>query len=211
MYLGSSRFDSQHSHYKQTFELGREVAKLLDCTTWTGAGPGLMDAVVKGALAAKKTVGGFKIGREAGEWTSSNFHPFLPEDTYLTCRFFSARKHGLVDAAMRRSSSEMTAVVGLPGSIGTLDEIFEVLSLIQLKRIGSSFPVPFLLMNYDSYYSKLLDFIADCETKGTLDKGEIDSIWKVCDSNLQALEYLVDFYNLTSPKMPLLEEVNLPN
>lgn len=199
VYLGSSRFNSEHSHYKQTFELGREVAKLLDCTTWTGAGPGLMDAAVKGALAAKKPVGGFKIGREAGEWTSSNFHPYLPVDNYLTCRFFSARKHGLVDAAMR-NSSEMTAVVGLPGGVGTLDEIFEFLSLIQLGRTGSRFPVPFLLMNYDSYYSKLLDFIADCETWGTLDRGEVDSIWKVCDSNLQALEYLVDFYKLPSPK-----------
>jgi predicted Rossmann-fold nucleotide-binding protein len=50
---------------------------MLDCTTWTGAGPGLMNAVIRSALQAKKPVGGFKIGKEAGEWTSSNFHPCL--------------------------------------------------------------------------------------------------------------------------------------
>lgn len=45
-----------------------------------------MDATIKGALLAGKKVGGFKIGREAGEWTASNFHPYLPSETYLTCR-----------------------------------------------------------------------------------------------------------------------------
>lgn len=63
-----------------------QVAVLLDCTTWTGVGPGMMDAVVKGALQAGKPVGGFKISKEAGEWTSSNFHPYLQNHVYYTCR-----------------------------------------------------------------------------------------------------------------------------
>ncbi|MCI27219.1 carboxy-lyase, partial [Trifolium medium] len=50
------------------------------------AGPGLMDAVTQGALVAGKPVGRFKIGKEAAEWTSSNFHPYLPSENYLTCR-----------------------------------------------------------------------------------------------------------------------------
>lgn len=64
----------------------QQIADLLDCTSWSGAGPGLMDAATKGALQARKPVGGFKIGKEAGEWTASNFHPYLPSETYLTCR-----------------------------------------------------------------------------------------------------------------------------
>lgn len=63
-----------------------QVAVLLDCTTWTGVGPGMMDAVVKGALQVGKPVGGFKISKEAGEWTSSNFHPYLENHVYYTCR-----------------------------------------------------------------------------------------------------------------------------
>ncbi|GAA0183383.1 hypothetical protein LIER_42396 [Lithospermum erythrorhizon] len=197
VYLGSSRMGPNHPHYDLSFELGREVASLLECTSWSGAGPGLMDAVTKGALQVGKPVGGFKIGKEAGEWTATKFHPYLPVERYLTCRFFSARKHGLVDAAVRATSSDRTAVIGLPGGIGTLDEIFEILALIQLERIGSSLPVPFILMNYDSFYSKLLDFLNDCEGWETVAKGEVASLWKVCNTNSEALTYLAKFYSLS--------------
>ncbi|TYH87133.1 hypothetical protein ES332_D01G095100v1 [Gossypium tomentosum] len=196
VYLGSSRMGPGHPHYSQTLELAREIANLLDCTTWTGAGPGLMDAAIKGAQEAGKAVGGFKIGKEAGEWTTSKFHPYLPSETYLTCRFFSARKHGLVDAAVRSSSSDKTAVVALPGGVGTLDEMFEILALIQLERIGSQLPVPFIVMNYDSFYAKLLDFLDDCEDWGTVSKGEVSSLWKICNTNSDALVYLAEFYDL---------------
>lgn len=196
VYLGSSRMGPEHPHYIKTLELAREVASLLDCASWSGAGPGLMDATIQGALQAGKPVGGFKIGKEAGEWTATNYHSYLPSEFYLTCRFFSARKHGLVDAVVRSSSSERTAVVALPGGVGTLDEIFEILALIQLERIGSVHPVPFLLMNYDSFYSKLLEFLDDCEDWGVVAKGEVASLWKVCNKNSEALAYLAEFYDL---------------
>ncbi|XP_051125223.1 probable cytokinin riboside 5'-monophosphate phosphoribohydrolase LOGL9 [Andrographis paniculata] len=196
VYLGSSRLGPSHPHYTQAFELGKDIANLLNCTSWSGAGPGLMDAVTKGALEAGKPVGGFKIGKEAGEWTATNFHPYLPSGSYLTCRFFSARKHGLVDAAVRATSLDKTAVVALPGGIGTLDEAFEILALIQLGRIGSVLPVPFLLMNYHSFYSKLLELVEDLEGWGTVSDGEMASMWKVCDTNSEALAYLAEFYGL---------------
>ncbi|RDX83825.1 hypothetical protein CR513_35209, partial [Mucuna pruriens] len=198
VYLGSSRMGPSHSHYVQAQGLAKEATNLLDCTSWSGAGPGLMDAVTQGAMLAGKPVGGFKIGKEAGEWTASNFHPYLPSENYLTCRFFSARKHGLVDAIVRNNSFDKTAVVALPGGIGTLDEMFEILALIQLERIGSQLPVPFLLMNYDSFYSKLLHFLDDCEAWGTVSEGEVASLWKVCNSNSEALAYLKDFYCISS-------------
>lgn len=209
VYLGSSRMGPSHSHYVQAQELAKEIANLLDSTTWSGAGPGLMDAVTQGALLAGKPVGGFKIGREAGEWTASNFHPYLPSENYLTCRFFSARKHGLVDAVVRNNSFDKTSVVALPGGIGTLDELFEMLALIQLERIGSKLPVPFLLMNYDSFYSKLLDFLDVCEDWGTVSKGEVASLWKVCNSNSEALAYLADFYCISSGDISQKKETKL--
>ncbi|XLS97661.1 hypothetical protein HN51_040396 [Arachis hypogaea] len=113
VYLGSSRMGPGHSHYVQAQELSKEIANLLDCTSWSGAGPGLMNAVTQGALQAGKPVGRFKIGKEAGEWTASNYHPYLPSENYLTCRFFSAMKHGLVDVVVRNNSLDKTVVVAL--------------------------------------------------------------------------------------------------
>lgn len=115
---------------------------------------------------------------------------------YDVCRFFSARKHGLVDAGVRTASSEKTAFVALPGGVGSLDEAFEILALIQLERIGSVLPVPFLVMNYDNFYSKLLEFIDDCEKWGTVSKGEVASLWKVCNTNSEALAYLAEYYGV---------------
>nr|POE57661.1 hypothetical protein CFP56_38442 [Quercus suber] len=51
-----------HSHYLQALELSREIAKLLNCTSWSGVGPGLMHAATKGALQVGKPAGGLKIG-----------------------------------------------------------------------------------------------------------------------------------------------------
>lgn len=116
------------------------------------------------------------------------------------CRFFSARKHGLVDAVVRKSCFDRTALVVLPGGIGTLDEMFEIMALIQLERIGSDLPIPFLLMNYDSFYSKLLDFLDDCKEWGTLSAGEVASLWKVCHTNDEAIAYLSNFYSLPLPE-----------
>lgn len=107
----------------------------------------------------------------------------------------------MVDAAVRNDPTDKTAVVAFPGGIGTLDEVFEILALIQLERIGSKLPVPFLLVNYDSYYSKLIDFMDECEKWGAVAEGEVASLWKVCSGNVEALEYLAEFYDLPTSKI----------
>ncbi|KAK7825606.1 hypothetical protein CFP56_032984 [Quercus suber] len=149
-----------HSHYLQALELSREIVKLLNCTSWSGVGPGLMHVATKGALEVGKPVGGLKIGTEANEETASNFHL-------------------LVDAAVRSNSSDRIVVVAFPGGIGTLDKgqsfLFPPLFLI----IACSLT----LMIYDSFYSKLLDFLDDCEEWGTFPKGEVASLWMICNMN----------------------------
>lgn len=196
VYFGSARTSVDHSHYLKAKELAHEVALLLNCTSWTGAGPGLMDAVMKGAMEAKHPVGGFRIAMEGGSWVQSSVHPYLANETYYTCRFFSARKHGLVEAGVRNSASDRTSFICLPGGLGTLDEVFEIIALIQLNRLGSSFPVPFLILNYDGYYTLLLRFMTTCQDWGTIRPGEFESVCHVCTSNLDALEYLADFYGV---------------
>lgn len=70
----------------RVYKFTSQIASLLDCTSWSGVGPGLMDAITMGAMQAGKPVGGFKIAKEAGEWTASKFHPYLLSESYLTCR-----------------------------------------------------------------------------------------------------------------------------
>lgn len=115
----------------------------------------------------------------------------------LWSRFFSARKHGFVEAGVRNTSTDRTAFIFLPGGIGTLDEIFEILTLFQLNRIGSACPVPVLLLNYDNFYTNLLSFLSSSQEWGTLSAGEFEAFCQVCTSNSEALKYLADFYSIS--------------
>jgi len=115
----------------------------------------------------------------------------------LFYRFFSARKHGFADAGVRDNQADRTAFVSLPGGVGTLDEIFEISTLIQLQRLGSAYPVPLLVLNYDGFFTGLLQFLKSCQEWGTVSAGELDALWKVCNTNLEALEYLADFYGIS--------------
>eukprot|EP00249_Psilotum_nudum_P008380 c21234_g1_i2 orf=164-1084(-) len=196
VYLGSARTNPDHHHFLQAVELAKEVALLLDCTSWTGAGPGMMDAATKGTMEAEKPAGGFKVSNEGGKWINSNAHPYLDDYMCITCRFLLSRKHALVNAAVRDQISDQTAFIAFPGGIGTLDEIFEILALIQINHISSTYPIPFLLMNYDGFYSGLLEFLENCKLWGTISDGEVEALWKVCDNNAEALAYLADFYSI---------------
>ena len=115
--------------------------------------PYMMEAVTPVGIAAGKLLAGFMIQLEAGGIRQeTRRRPYLPDDVYYTASFFSARKHGLVDAGVRNAPTDRTAFFALPGGVGTLDEIFAVLALVQPRRIGSAEPVPFLVMNYDGCY-----------------------------------------------------------
>jgi len=199
VYLGSSRTQENSMHFVRARELARDIARLLNCTTWSGVGPGIMDAVTRGALDAGKPVGGFMILLEAGQGKlqQSRVHPYLPRDVYLTSSFFSARKHGLVDAGVRVNASDKTCFVAFPGGVGTLDEIFEILALFQLNRIGTAHDVPFIFMNYDGHYDGLLSFLLrDMVASGVLREGELASRFVSCADNASALAHLRAFYAL---------------
>lgn len=116
---------------------------------------------------------------------------------YFVRRFFSARKHGLVDAGVRLRQSDRTAFVALPGGVGTLDEMFEILALIQLERLGSAYPVPFLVMNYDNVFDGLLGFLDSCIEYGSIREGEVECLWKVCSTNEEAIAHLREFYGVS--------------
>lgn len=125
-----------------------------------------VQAATLGALDAGCPVGGIRIAREAGNAVLSA--SYLPADCQVMCRFLSSRKVALTDAGVRNQESDRTAFVFLPGGLGTMDELFELLCLVQLRKLGSRLGVPLILCNYDGFYTGLMDFLVGCDYDGVL-------------------------------------------
>ncbi|GAB4822086.1 hypothetical protein N2152v2_009132 [Parachlorella kessleri] len=193
VYYGSARLRQDSAHWGRAVELGRGVARLLGCTTWSGGGPGMMEAATIGALEAGGAVGGIRISREAG--TTVRTASYLPPDSAVFCRFLSSRKVALVDCGVRMQEGDKTAYIFLPGGLGTMDELFEILTLMQLRKLGSKFPVPLILVNYDGVYDGLLSFLQACDVNGTLGAAELKDVI-VASSNRGVLESLAQCYGL---------------
>ena len=123
--FGSARFKADHPYY----ELGRDVGRRLTeigFTVMTGGGPGLMEAANRGA----KDAGGRSVGCNIRLPIEQSPNPYL--DSSVTCRHFFIRKVLLFKYSF--------AFVALPGGLGTMDELFEALTLIQTGKI-ENFPV----------------------------------------------------------------------
>ena len=134
--FGSARFGPQTAHYKSAERIGSEIAKL-GFTVMTGGGPGLMEAANKGAYES----GGYSVGCNIVLPVEQKPNPYLHKWIYIP--YFFVRKVILIKYSY--------AFVVMPGGIGTLDELFEALTLIQNKII-SDFPI----VIFDSVYHQEL-------------------------------------------------------
>jgi uncharacterized protein (TIGR00730 family) len=140
--FGSSRAKAQTSVYKTTTKL----AKLLvenGFNVISGGGPGIMEAANKGAAEA----GGKSVGLHIHLPQEQKPNPYA--NVRLDFRYFFVRKVMFVKYAV--------AYIIMPGGFGTLDELFEALTLIQTKRIRY---FPIILMD-PPYWSGLLDWIKE--------------------------------------------------
>ncbi|MEQ4500166.1 TIGR00730 family Rossman fold protein [Nocardioides kribbensis] len=140
--FGSARTPLDHPSYAQGEELGR---RLVDAgfAVMTGGGPGAMEAANKGASEA----GGLSVGLGIELPFESGLNEWV--DIGVNFRYFFARKTMFVKYAQ--------GFVVLPGGLGTLDELFEALTLVQTQKV-TRFPV--VLLGVD-YWSGLLAWLRD--------------------------------------------------
>ena len=138
--FGSARTKQGTPLYEMGERLGRSLAEA-GFTVITGGGPGLMEAANKGALEA----GGTSIGLNIELPTEQSLNPYC--NISLSFRYFFCRKYMFAKYAV--------AFVILPGGFGTMDELFESLTLIQTHRM-KAFPV---IMLGSDYWRGLLDWM----------------------------------------------------
>ena len=155
--FGSARVKETDSLYKKAYELGRLLSDS-GFNVFTGGGPGIMEAVNKGAFKGKsKSIG---VNIELPHEQIPN--PYLDES--LTFRYFFTRKVMLVKYA--------SACIFLPGGYGTNDELFEVLTLLQTHKMQS---IPVILCGL-SFWQPLMVWIEDMVKKDYVKYENMDLI-----------------------------------
>lgn len=175
--FGSARTKPDHKYYK----LGVEVAELLAKSGYgviTGGGPGIMEAGNKGAQQG----GGKSVGLNIDLPFEQSHNPFIDQEHNLNFDYFFVRKVMFVKYAQ--------GFVVLPGGFGTLDELFEALTLIQTKKINTR-PVVFV---GSEFWSGLVDWIKNTMlTEGNISEKDLD-LFGVVDTAQEAHDYIDDFY-----------------
>ena len=156
VFFGSSRI-TEHGPFGEYYEAARELARLITewsaslpspshrCLVCTGGGPGVMEAANRGASEA----GGRTIGLNIGLPHEQRPNPYITKGLSFEFRYFFMRK--LWFAYMAR------AIVAFPGGFGTLDEVFELLTLAQTGKLEPSVPI---LMYGSAYWREIVDFDA---------------------------------------------------
>jgi len=169
--FGSARFRPDHPYYELTRELGLMIARA-GFTVMTGGGPGLMEAANRGA----KEANGTSIGCNIVLPQEQKPNPYL--DKWVEFRYFFVRKVMLVKYSY--------GFVAAPGGFGTLDELFEVATLIQTGKI-KNFPVVLLGVEY---WSPLLTFLRQSLlANAAISARDLEEIL-VTDSPKEAVEHI---------------------
>lgn len=160
--FGSARFGEDHPYYALTRRVAAEVAKL-GFTVMTGGGPGLMEAANRGA----KDVGGRSVGCNIVLPHEQHPNPWL--DKWVNIRYFFVRKTLLIKYSY--------AFICMPGGFGTLDELFEAITLIQTKKIRN-FPI---IVFCKDFHSEMSEHVIRMKEKGTISP-EDESLFVLTDS-----------------------------
>ena len=168
--FGSARFDEHHRYYAMSREVGGALVGL-GFTVMTGGGPGVMEAANRGA----KEAGGTSIGCNIVLPFEQHANPWL--DKMLEFRYFFVRKTILIKYSY--------GFVVCPGGMGTLDEMFEALTLIQCKKI-KDFPV---VVMGRQYYQPMIDFLNMMVEARTINPEDLN-LFLVTDDVAEAMAHI---------------------
>ncbi len=171
-FFGSARFTEEHPYYGAARELAQRVGRV-GFSIMTGGGPGIMEAANRGA----RDVGARSIGCNIVLPHEQQPNPYL--DVSLTFHRFFVRKVLLVKYSI--------CFVVMPGGAGTVDELFETITLIQTGKVRD---FPILLFGKD-YWNPLLQQIERMVSEGTLGRKELEFVF-VADSVEEATVLLHD-------------------
>jgi uncharacterized protein (TIGR00730 family) len=184
--FGSARTQPGTTYYELARRMGSEVAKL-GFTVITGGGPGIMEAGNRGAREA----GGRSIGVNIALPFEQHLNPYV--DRSVNMHYFFTRKVILVKYSY--------AFVVLPGGAGTMDEMFETMTLIQTGKIRN---FPIILMGRD-YWQPLMDFVYRMAEAGTISPEDPDLIFftdNVEEAAAHLNRHAVRQFGLKKPSLP---------
>lgn len=176
--FGSARTKSDNKYYQIGMEIAEKLAKA-GYGVITGGGPGVMEAANKGAQKG----GGPSVGLNIDLPFEQNHNTFIDREHNLEFDYFFVRKVIFVKYSQ--------GFVILPGGFGTLDELFEALTLIQTKKINKR---PIVLVGKD-YWGGLLEWIKTTmlEKEQNIHQEDLDQ-FALVDSSDEAIAYIEDFY-----------------
>jgi uncharacterized protein (TIGR00730 family) len=169
--FGSARTKPGDPDYEMARTLGSEIVKA-GFAVITGAGPGCMEAANRGARDAE----GASIGLNIDLPFEQKPNPYLTK--LISFRYFFVRKVMFVKYAH--------AAVIVPGGFGTMDELFELLTLVQTMRVT---PFPVVLMGHD-YWDGLLEWLKEKMLgEGKISPGDLDFV-HLTDDPFEAVAYI---------------------
>ncbi len=183
--FGSARTKADHKYYKMAEQIAARLVRH-GYGVVTGGGPGIMEAGNKGA----KAEGGKSVGLNIILPFEQSGNIYIDPDKMITFDYFFVRKVMFVKYSQ--------GFIVMPGGFGTLDELFEAMTLIQTKKIGR---FPIVLVGH-SYWDGLIDWIKKVmlEQEKNVSPQDLD-LFHVVETESEAVEVIDDFYSkyLLSP------------
>lgn len=176
--FGSARSKPDNPYYQLAVDIGEELVKE-GFGVITGGGPGIMEAGNKGASQLK----GVSVGLNIDLPFEQHHNEYIDNDKLIDFRYFFVRKVMFVKYAQ--------GFVILPGGFGTMDELFEALTLIQTKKID---PSPVILVGKE-YWSGLLVWLKKtmCLSEFNISEKDLGLI-ELVDTPKEVIKCIKDFY-----------------